>query len=281
VARQLDHDHAGLARSTRPRGRPRRRWGSVHADTDRTGYDTGAFASTGVFVAGKGVRLAAEALSDRILTFAAAHAGVPLASCRLVQDAVVCDGAAIDLADLHAAAERAGTQLAVARRAYASPRSVAFNVQGFRIAVHRVTGEIKILQSVHAADAGMVINPVQCLGQVEGSIAQALGWALTEQMAISDDGRVTNPSFRNYRIPAFADIPRSEVHFARTHDAYGPDGAKGMGECPVNPVAPALANALEDATGIRFRELPLTPDRIYQRIFERKEASTSSLPVRA
>jgi putative selenate reductase molybdopterin-binding subunit len=180
-----------------------------------------------------------------------------------------CDGDRIPLPDLLAAAGAAGQQLEVVRKAHGSPRSVAFNAQGFRIAVHRVTGEIRILQSVHAADAGTVINPMQCRGQVEGAVAQALGWALYERMVFDEQGRVVNPTLRNYRIPAYADTPRTEVFFADTHDAVGPLGAKGMGECPVNPVAPALANALADATGARFRDLPFTPDRIYRRIFER------------
>ena len=96
-----------------------------------------------------------------------------------------------------------------------------------------------------------------------------VGWALYERMVFDEQGRVVNPTLRNYRIPAFADTPRTEVFFADTHDAIGPLGAKGMGECPVNPVAPALANALADATGVRFRDLPFTPDRIYRHIFER------------
>jgi CO/xanthine dehydrogenase Mo-binding subunit len=140
---------------------------------------------------------------------------------------------------------------------------VAFNVQGFRLAVHRVTGEVRILQSVHAADAGTVINPVQCRGQVEGAVMQGIGWALYEHMETDGTGKVVNPTFRNYRIPAFADAPRTEVLFADTYDAIGPGGSKGMGECPVNPVAPALVNAIADATGIWFRTLPLTPDRLF------------------
>jgi CO/xanthine dehydrogenase Mo-binding subunit len=80
---------------------------------------------------------------------------------------------------------------------------------------------------------------------------------------------VVNPTFRHYRIPAFADVPRSELFFARTSDAFGPLGAKSMSESPINPVAPALANALADATGIRFHDLPLAPDRIYHAIFEK------------
>ncbi len=180
-----------------------------------------------------------------------------------------CNGDSITLPELLAAAKAAGQQLEVVRKAHGAPRSVAFNVQGFRVAVHRVTGEISILQSVHAADAGTVINPMQLRAQIEGSVAQGIGWALYERMVFDEEGRVVNPTLRNYRIPAYADTPRTEVYFADTWDAVGPLGAKGMGECPINPVAGALANALADATGVRFRDLPFTPDRIYRRIFER------------
>jgi len=241
----------------------------VQADTDRTGYDTGAFASTGTSVAANAVRFAAEALRERILDFASAHSGTGRDACHLDDDAVSCNGDRIPLPELLAAAEAAGQQLEVVRKAHGAPRSVAFNVQGFRVAVHRVTGEIAILQSVHAADAGTVINPMQLRAQIEGSVAQGVGWALYERMVFDDEGRVVNPTLRNYRIPAFADTPRTEVYFADTHDAVGPLGAKGMGECPINPVAGALANALADATGVRFRDLPFTPDRIYRPIFER------------
>jgi putative selenate reductase molybdopterin-binding subunit len=240
----------------------------VQSDTDKTGFDTGAFASTGTTVAGKAVALAAEAMRDRILDFAAADTGVERAMCRLDDDAVICGEVRVPLADLHRKAEETGHVLALSRKGYGSPPSVAFNVHGFRIGVHRVTGEILILLSVHAADAGTVINPMQLRGQVEGAVSQGIGWALYERIVIDDTGKVVNPRFRDYRIPAYADIPRTEIHFADTHDSVGPLGAKGMGECPINPVAPALANAIADATGIRFRDLPFRPDLIYEPIFE-------------
>jgi CO/xanthine dehydrogenase Mo-binding subunit len=119
---------------------------------------------------------------------------------------------------------------------------------------------------VQGVDVGHVLNPMQCRGQVEGAVAQAIGWALTEKMVFDDEGRLLNPTFRHYRIPAFADVPRTEVHFADTVDAFGPFGAKSVGEGPFNCVAPALANAVADATGVRFRSLPLAPDRIYHDI---------------
>jgi CO/xanthine dehydrogenase Mo-binding subunit len=149
------------------------------------------------------------------------------------------------------------------RKSYLAPRTIGFNVQGIRLAVHRVTAEIRILHSVHAADIGRLINPMQCRGQIDGSIGMGIGWALTEHMVHDEKGTVVNPSLRNYRIPAFADTPASEVIFADTYDRIGPLGAKAQGECAINPVAPAIANALMNATGVRFAHLPLTPDRIF------------------
>jgi putative selenate reductase molybdopterin-binding subunit len=128
-----------------------------------------------------------------------------------------------------------------------------------------MTGEIRILHSVHAADIGRLINPMQCRGQIEGAIGMAFGWALTENM-VYDGGTMVNPTLRNYRIPAFADVPPTEVFFADTYDAIGPLGAKAQGEGSVNPVAPAIANALADATGVRFAHLPFTPDRIFDKL---------------
>ena len=162
-------------------------------------------------------------------------------------------------------APRPGTDSKSKRKAYLSPRTVAFNVHGVRLAVHRVTAEIRILHSVHGADIGRLINPMQCRGQIDGAIAMGFGWALTEKM-VYDDGTMVNPSLRNYRIPAFADVPPTEVFFADTYDTIGPLGAKSQGECAINPVAPAIANALANATGVRFPHLPFTPDRIFMKL---------------
>jgi CO/xanthine dehydrogenase Mo-binding subunit len=120
-----------------------------------------------------------------------------------------------------------------------------------------------MLHSVHAADIGRLINPMQCRGQIDGAIGMAFGWALTENMVHDEHGKVVNPTLRNYRIPAFADTPPSEVMFADTYDRIGPLGAKSQGECAINPVAPAISNALFAATGKRFAHLPFTPDRLF------------------
>jgi CO/xanthine dehydrogenase Mo-binding subunit/aerobic-type carbon monoxide dehydrogenase small subunit (CoxS/CutS family) len=238
----------------------------VQSDTDRTGFDTGAFASAGLFVAGNAVQKASTALRDRILGFAAAHAGVGLDSCAMDDDGVVCGDTRLSLTELLLAAGKRGIRFTEARKAYGSPRSVTSNTHGFRIAVHRVTGEIRILYSVQAADPGVVINPAQVLGQIEGGVAMGIGFALTENFHVDDKGVMVNPNLRNYRIPTYADIPRTEVLLVKSTDSVGPMKSKGMAESCINPVAPALANALEDATGVRYRDLPFTPERIYSQL---------------
>ncbi|MET0862934.1 MAG: molybdopterin-dependent oxidoreductase [Nakamurella sp.] len=238
----------------------------VQSDTDKTGFDTGAFASAGLFVAGNAVLKAADALRERILGFAAGRAKVPIAICSLVDDGVVCGEQRVSLTELSAAARERGIRFTEARKAYGSPRSVTSNTHGFRIAVHRVTGEIRILYSVQATDAGGVINPAQVRGQIEGGVAQGIGFVLTENFHLDGNGAMTNPSLRQYRIPTYADVPRTEVLLVSSSDSVGPMRSKGIAECCINPVAPALANALEDATGVRFRDLPFTPERIYHRL---------------
>ena len=198
------------------------------SDTDATSYDTGAFGSAGVVVAGKALLAAAEQLRDMI-----AAQGLTVG--------------------LNATAEHDGT-----------PRSVSFNVHAFRVAVNTATGEVQILQSIQSADAGVVLNPEQLRGQIEGGTAQAIGTALFEEVLLDGEGRVTTTALRNYHIPRFVDLPVTEVLFADTHDPLGPLGAKSMSEAPYNPVAPALANAIRDAMGVRSFELPMSRDRLWR-----------------
>ncbi|HXR45723.1 MAG TPA: molybdopterin cofactor-binding domain-containing protein, partial [Pseudolysinimonas sp.] len=194
------------------------------SDTDVAGHDTGAYGSTGVVVAGKAVFAAATALAQQL---------------------------------------RDGGPTVARAHSDGTPRSVAFNVHGVRVAVQPKTGEVRILRSVQAADAGFVLNPEQLRGQVEGGTAQAIGSALLEEVVL-DQGRVVTAAFRNYRFPKFSDIPRTEVLFADTSDELGPLGAKSMSEAPYNPVAPAIANAIRDALGVRPYELPMTRDRVWR-----------------
>jgi CO/xanthine dehydrogenase Mo-binding subunit len=145
---------------------------------------------------------------------------------------------------------------------------VAFNAQWFAVAVDPLSGAVRILRSVHSADAGTVMNRLQLRGQIEGGVAQALGAALAEHVDIDPSGAVTTTGFRQYHLPTFADMPPTEVHLAGTVDAIGPLGAKSMSESPFNPVAPALANALRDATGIRLTATPFTADVVWRALTE-------------
>jgi CO/xanthine dehydrogenase Mo-binding subunit len=241
----------------------------LQSDTAHGGHDTGAYGSAGTFVAGLATQVAAENLAAELKRFAAAATRTSPNSCILDNDSAVCGKQRLSFAQLAEAARAQDTTLSASGSSAGTPRSVAFNVQGFRVAVNKGTGEIKILKSVHAADAGRVANPMQCRGQVEGGVAQSLGATLYEEMVIDDGGRVVNPRFRDYHLPSFADIPRTEVYFADTTDSIGPMGAKSMSESPYNPVAAALGNALADATGIRFTSVPFKPDRIWPLLKEK------------
>jgi putative selenate reductase molybdopterin-binding subunit len=211
------------------------------SDTDRSGHDTGAYGSTGIAVAGTATMRAARALADAI---AARSASGEADDGKLLEAEGYCDGRS---------------------------RSVSFTVHGFRVAVCADTGEILVLQSVQAVDAGTVLNPVQLRGQVEGGVGQALGAALFEEVRLDSGGRVTTRALREYHVPVLADVPPTEVLFAATFDPFGPYGAKPMSEAPFNPVAPALANAVRDATGVRLTTLPFRRDRVYQELNAQEE----------
>jgi putative selenate reductase molybdopterin-binding subunit len=239
------------------------------SDTAHGGHDTGAYGSAGIFVAGRATQHAAENLAAAIKAIAAEVSEVDAVSCLLDHETVVCGRRRLSFAELAKAAKARGGALEATGSAHGTPRSVAFNVQGFRVAVNKGTGEVRILKSVQAADAGRVANPMQCRGQVEGGVAQALGAALYEELVIDDGGRVINPKFRDYHLPSYADVPRTEVFFADTSDAVGPMGAKSMSESPYNPVAAALGNAIANATGIRFTSVPFKPDRLFPALHEK------------
>jgi putative selenate reductase molybdopterin-binding subunit len=242
------------------------------SDTDLLTHDTGAFASTGTMIAGTAALAAVAELAATVRAEAARKLGVPVADCRLRVDAVEAGISRVPLKDL------AG--LSATGQADGGRRSVSFNAHWFRVAVNVDTGEVRILASLHAADAGVVMNPMQCRGQIEGGVAQALGAALFEQVEIDATGAVSTAAFRQYRIPQFADIPRTEVVLVDTADKLGPHGAKSMSESPFNPVAPALANALKAATGVRFTDLPFRRDRIWLTLAGNADTAPSVTPVK-
>ncbi|GIG55234.1 molybdopterin-dependent oxidoreductase [Demequina activiva] len=248
-------------------GVPRSRIDMSFSDTDAVRYDTGAFGSTGITVAGKALHAACTSLREALVEAGARVAGADAAACTLGPDGVTTPTGSVGFGDLVASVEpahRRGDAAWAESHLDERVRSVAYDVQAFRVAVRRDTGEVRILRSVHAADAGLVMNPEQCRGQIEGGVAQGIGSALYEEVLIGPDGAVENPAFRQYRVPQMADIPRTEVLFASTSDALGPYGAKSMSESPYNPVAPALANAIRRAVGVRPHELPMSRDRVWR-----------------
>ncbi len=245
------------------------------SDTANGGHDTGAYGSTGTFVAGRATQAAAEHMSRLLCDFVCDTRGLDSATCKLDAGFVVHGELKLSYAEIAKDAHARRKAISAKGTSSGTPRSVAFNVQGFRVAVNRNTGQVNILNSIHAADAGRVANPMQCRGQIEGGVAQAIGTALYEEMIIDESGRVANARFRDYHVPTFADLPRTDVYFAQTTDLLGPFGAKSMSESPYSPVSAALGNAIANATGIRFTSTPFQPDRLLP-LLQRKFASQSS-----
>lgn len=138
----------------------------------------------------------------------------------------------------------------------------AYGTQGVEVEVDIETGEVKILRIVAAHDVGKVLNPQALKGQMYGALAQGIGYSLYEQVQ-TKDGRIMNPNFRDYKIPTIheMDFP-IELEFIETDDKFGPFGAKGVGEPGLVPTAPAIANAICNAVGIRVRDLPITPEKV-------------------
>lgn len=241
------------------------------SDTDSAGYDTGAYGSTGSVVAGRAVASAAAALRDELVAAAQAVVGgagdggaddTPDGSATHDGPPVVVGRDGVQVGDRLVTFTELGPRSAEGEH-HGSPRSVAFNVHGFRVAVDTATGTVRVLQSVQAADAGVALNPEQLRGQIEGGVAQGIGSALQEETVLHG-GVVVSRALRGYRVPQMADVPPTRVLLARTRDGLGPHGAKSMSEAPYNPVAPALANAVRDALGVRPHEIPMTKDRVWR-----------------
>ncbi len=240
-----------------------------HSDTDATEYDTGAFASAGTTVAGKALFGAASTLRDLLVAAAVSLTGASPDRCTMHEDGVVVGGEAlVSFTELLAAVppehRTADGRVQAQGAEYGDRRSLAWNVHAFRVAVDVRTGTVRILQSVQAADAGFVVNPEQCRGQVEGGVAQAIGSALYEEVMVGPDGTVVSPVFRVYRMPQMIDVPDTEVYFAATADDLGPFGAKSMSESPYNPVVAAMGNAIARAVGHRPYETPFSRDRVWR-----------------
>jgi CO/xanthine dehydrogenase Mo-binding subunit len=145
----------------------------------------------------------------------------------------------------------------------------AFGTSGVEVEVDEETGEVKILKLVSAHDVGKAMNPTLLLGQIYGAAYTGVGYGLTEEIKVRN-GRVMNPSFRDYQMLTAMDVVPIEPVIVEPGDKDGPYGAKGVGEPGLVPTAPAIANAIYDAIGVRIRDLPITPEKILTALKERK-----------
>jgi xanthine dehydrogenase molybdenum-binding subunit len=137
----------------------------------------------------------------------------------------------------------------------------AFGTQVAEVEVDTETGLVRVIKVTAAHDVGRVINALGIEGQIEGGLAMGIGYATTENLVV-EEGRVRNPCFRDYKLVTAPEAPEIDMSFIETRDPEGPAGAKGVGEAPAICIAAAIANALYNATGVRFTTLPLTPENV-------------------
>jgi CO/xanthine dehydrogenase Mo-binding subunit len=131
------------------------------------------------------------------------------------------------------------------------------------------TGEVKLRRITTAHDTGVIMNPIGHQGQIDGGVVQGLGYGMIEYLPVQD-GRVEVAHFGEYKIPNMKDIPPLKTVVLESESGVGPYKVKGIGENPISPVAPAIANAVEDAVGVRIRDLPITAEKIYRALREQR-----------
>ena len=233
----------------------------ITADTEKTPFDAGSYASATLFITGQAVNLAAQKLRSRLLDTAAQALDTTADALEINADKVWSSTAEISLPQL---AEAAAAPLTVELAHTSDHASLTFAFLGAEVEVDTETGRVKVLRCVEAIDIGKAINPRICRGQAAGGLVMGLGYALNEELRFNEQGKILNASLRTYRIPAATDVPPMDVFLIEKADPYGPFGAKGIGEIGTNCAAPAIANAVAQATGVRLRQLPMTPERVWQ-----------------
>jgi xanthine dehydrogenase molybdenum-binding subunit len=259
----------------------------INSDTSIKPWDVGTHASRTTFIAGNAAWLAALDAKRQILDAAAKTLGVAPdaleARDRLIR--VKDDGGKSVAFDkvVRGMHYREGGSVVIGTGWYDPPTKLVdkdtykgnisaaygFGAQAAEVEVDVETGKVRVLKIVAAHDVGRAINPMYVEGQIEGGIQMGIGYALTEELQVRD-GRVLNPSFLDYRVPTALDMPKIETVIIETSDPEGPFGAKGVGEMGVTPTAPAIANAIYDAIGVRMTQLPMTAERVLKAIKEKK-----------
>jgi putative selenate reductase molybdopterin-binding subunit len=244
------------------------------SDTDMTPFDTGAYASSTTYISGTAVKRAAEQVAEQIRERAALMLDLPeWADIRLEnRQAIAPDGRSVSLESvaLHSLHQKDQRQI-MATASYVSAASPPpFAGQFAEVEVDTETGQVTVNKLLMAVDAGVVINPLTAAGQVEGGMVQALGYGHCEEMVYDGEGRMINPTFGPYHIYRADEMPALKAILVQTHEPTGPFGAKAIAEIPKDGVAPAIANAICDATGVRIRQIPFTPQRVYAALREQE-----------
>jgi len=248
-------------------------------------WDVGVHASRTTFIAGNGARRAARKAREQILNAAAGYANVEAGALDLRQGWVVqdADGATVMPLDrlLRKMHFQKDAELVMVTDYYEPPSeeeaeghvgdmSAAYShaVHVAEIEVDTETGEIRVEKITSAQDVGRIVNEMGLEAQIEGGIIMGLGYAISEQLQIVE-GQVKNPSFRDYKVITSPEVPELDLHFVETMSQTGPMGAKGIAELPTIVIAPAIANALYNATGVRIFDPPMTPEKVARAIFEK------------
>ena len=235
-------------------------------DTDHSPYDTGSYASSTTYVTGMAVVKACEKLRNSILEAAAGFFNVDKAE-------IEFDGKKINtldhihemsLADFADTCFNGGIAKAlIASDSHMSPTSPPpFMVGIAEVDVDKLTGEIKVHDYVSVVDCGTVINPNLARVQAEGGIVQGIGMALSEDITYSDEGKMRNRNFLQYKLPTRVDVPSVRVEFESSYEDNGPFGAKSIGEVVINTPTSAIASAVKHATGVQVRTLPITAEKV-------------------
>jgi xanthine dehydrogenase molybdenum-binding subunit len=231
------------------------------ADTGKTPFDLGSHASRTLYAVGHCILETSKILKKDLAAYAAAKWGVSENDVEVAGWAVRAPGRESPLNEFCCQAHLAGKQF-VAVASTIPPNAPPWHAHAAEVEVDMETGMVRVIKFAAAHDCGQPINPMIVEGQIEGGVLMGIGYALREEIVVDADGKPYNDSFHKYMMPVAGDTPEIDTIIVRSSDDSGPFGAKGVGECGMIPAAPAIAAALEDATGIRFEEFPLTPGRV-------------------
>jgi putative selenate reductase molybdopterin-binding subunit len=238
------------------------------SDTDFTPFDKGAYASSTTYISGGAVQKAALKIRHQIREHAALMLGIERPADLVLKDrkVVAPDGRCATLSEIALSSLHQQNQHQIMATAshvsYVSPPPVG--AQFAEATIDTEIGQVTVERLLMVVDCGRVINPITAAGQVEGGLAQALGFAHCEETVFDAEGRIVNSRFGPYRVYTASEMPAVDVIFVQTDEPSGPFGAKSVAEIPMDGVAPALASAVHDATGVWIRELPYTPERVWR-----------------